>query len=434
MNSIVNDKKSIINEISVLSSIGKTAELPDQNFTFPSVNIKNEPIPFMLDLLTACIGSEALQRTTGQIITNFIRNVEPDLKSNIKKQSVTFNSDKQLPTLFSTTGYEIPTKKIDLFSNLKTDPSSSEGLLLYQNNVNSFDQKAYNAIINPNTDVVFGNMKMNYNDITDNMTIKPVNPTDTIGTFINDYIDNITIIDEKQFTSQVMEAMYGTISNSTKKPLNSILEEEKVRNLINKIVEDGNVANITDEELEQIQRIASNKLNSIIPVDVGCSIIDSVLFLTDINSLINATTGNTDPIAIGSAFEKVMNDTFGRIPQQTNPTNKNAIRDGYFKLLIKTITNAIVIALTSTPQIRVLITMVNGFKNNDNVAFPNNISDDINSLRNYINCIGKSAGSLISEFIFNLLKVELLKIIIPVTRLIIKEKLEAFIRIIQSLF
>ncbi len=73
MNSIVNDKKSIINEISVLGSIGKTAELPDQNFTFPSVNTKNEPIPFMLDLLTACIGSEALQRTTGQVMTNFIR-------------------------------------------------------------------------------------------------------------------------------------------------------------------------------------------------------------------------------------------------------------------------------------------------------------------------------------------------------------------------
>lgn len=434
MNSIVNDKKSIINEISVLGSIGKTAELPDQNFTFPSVNTKNEPIPFMLDLLTACIGSEALQRTTGQVMTNFIRNVEPDLKSNLKKQSVTFNSDKQLPSGFASAGYQVPTKKIDLFGKLKTDPSSSEGSLLYQNNVNSFDQKAYNAIANPNTDVVFGNIKLNYSDLTDNMTIKPVNSSDTIGSFVNTYIDNITVVDEKEFTSQVMEAMYGTISNSTKKPLNSLVEEEKIRSLINKIVEDDSFASISDEELEEIQRLAGNKFKGVVPVDVGCSIIDSVLLLDDIISLINATTGNTDPVAVGGAYEKVMNDTFGRVPQQTNPANKNAIRDGYFKNLIKTITGAIVIALTSTPQIRVLLTMINGFKNNDNVDFPANSADDINSQKNYINCIGKSAGSLLNEFIFNLLKTELLKIIIPVATLIVKEKLQAFIRVIQSLF
>jgi hypothetical protein len=78
--------------------------------------------------------------------------------------------------------------------------------------------------------------------------------------------------------------------------------------------------------------------------------------------------------------------------------------------------------------------MINGFKNNDNVDFPTNSADDINSLKNYINCIGKSSGALISEFIFDLLKTELLKIIIPVATLIVKEKLLALIRVIQSLF
>jgi hypothetical protein len=214
--SIVNDKKTIVNEISVISSIGKTVELPDQNFTYPSVSIKNEPIPFMLDLLTATIGSEALQRTTGQVMTNFIRKVEPDLKTSLKKQSATFNSDQTLPAGFSS-GYQIPVKKIDLTGKLKNDPSSQAGSLLYQGNVNSFDQKAYNAIQNPGTDVIFGNMKMNYNSLNDHMMLTPVNSSQTIGSFVNDYIDNLKIIDEKEFTSIVMDTIYGTTAKSTNK-------------------------------------------------------------------------------------------------------------------------------------------------------------------------------------------------------------------------
>ena len=431
--STINDKKSIINEISVLSSIGKTADLPDQNFTLSSVNTKNEPIPFMLDLLTVLVGSEALQRTTGQVMTNFIRKVEPDLKTDLKKQSTTFNSDKTLPAGFGA-GYQVPIKKIDLFNKLKTDPSSSEGSLLYQDNVNSFDQVAYNAIVADGSDVTFGNIKMNYNSSTDKMSIKPLNPTDTIGSFTNSFIDNLTIIDEKEFTASVMESMYGTISNSSKKTKKQLLEEERIRSLINKLIESDSVANISDAELEELNRLADNKFSGVVPIDVGCSIIDGILGLDDINTLINNNLGNTNPLSVGNAFDSAMENSFGNKPDQINPTNKNAIRDGFFKRLLKTILNAIVLALTSTPQIRVLLMLLNGFKNNDNVDFPSDSTDDINSQKNFTNCLAKKTTGLLNEFIFNLLKTELLKIIIPVAKLLVKEKLQAFFRIIQSLF
>lgn len=431
--SFVNDKRSIINEISVLNSIGKTAELPNQNFTLSSVNSKNEPIPFMLDLLSTLIGSEALQRTTGQIMTKFIRSIEPDLKANLKKQNTVFNSDKQLPATFSSSGYEIPAKKIDLFSKLKTDPSSTEGSLLYQPNPNSFDQKAYNAIANPSTDIVFGNLTINYSDVTDNFTFKPINGLDTIGNFTDSFIDNMTIIDEHEFTTTIMETIYGTVSNSRKKNKSALLEEEKIKLLLDKLSEEDDFATITDQELEELQRIATNKFNGVVPVDVGCSVLDSVLILDDIDNLINNNIGNVDPISVGNAYNNAMENSFGRVPQQNNPSNKNAIRDGFFKRLIKTISQAIVMALTATPQIRTLLALVNGFKNN-NPSFPSNITDDLNSNKNYINCLAKSAGGLLNEFIFNLLKTELLKIIIPVAKYLVKEKLQAFIRVIQSLF
>jgi hypothetical protein len=128
-----------------------------------------------------------------------------------------------------------------------------------------------------------------------------------------------------------------------------------------------------------------------------------------------------------------MENSFGRIPTQNNPANKNAIRDGFFKRLIKTISSTIVFAITSTPQIRALLAIVNGFKNNNNVTFPSNSIDDINAQRNFIKCLAKSAGALLNEFIFNLLKAELIKLVIPVITVIIREKLQAFRRILESL-
>lgn len=431
--SIVNDKKSIITDISVLNSIGKTAKLPDSNFTYPSINTRNEPIPFMLDLLTATIGSEALQRTTGNIMTKFIRGVEPDLKTNLKKQSVTYNSDQLISSGFAS-GYQVPVKKIDLFNKLRVDPSSEAGSLTYADNPNGFDKKAYEAILTPGSDVIFGNLSMNYDDVTDQMTFKPTNPSDTMGGFVNSYIDNLTLVNEKEFTTSVMEAIYGTTSKTIKKSTNFLVEEEKVRRLIQQLIDGADSAEISDEDLREIQELAKNKFNGIVPVDVGCSIIDSSVSLDEIKNLITLNTGSTDPVFVGNNYNNLMESSFGKNPTQVNPQNKNAIRDGFFKRLIKTILNSIVFALTSTPQIRVLMLILNGFKNNDDVNFPSNSTDDINSQKNFVKCLSDSAGSLLNEFIFNLLKTELVKLIIPVAKVLLKEKITAFIRIIQSLF
>lgn len=275
---------------------------------------------------------------------------------------------------------------------------------------------------------------MNYDSLTDKMILKPLNSSQSIGSFVNGYIDNLKIVDEKEFTTNVMDAIYGTTAKATKKSVNAIAEEEKIRALIQKLIEENDIASLTDEELAQIQELAQNKFKGVVPVDVGCSIIDSVLFLSDIEALIANNTGSTDPSNVGEAYNKTMENSFGRVPTQNNPANKNAIRDGFFKRLIKTILSALVFALTATPQIRTLMAMLNGFKNNDNTAFPANSTDDINSQRNFIKCLSKSAGGLLNEFIFNLLKAELIKIVVPVTVVIIKEKLQAFVRILESLF
>ena len=60
------------------------------------------------------------------------------------------------------------------------------------------------------------------------------------------------------------------------------------------------------------------------------------------------------------------------------------------------------------------------------------VQDLINN-KDFIKCLSKRALALMVEFIFNIVKGELLKLIIPVSKLILKEKINQYIGLIRSL-
>jgi hypothetical protein len=434
---LIDDKKSIINQIGVFTSIGKKVDLPDNNDTLPSLNNKNEPIPFMLDMLTVMIGSTALERATGEVMTSFVRKSEPQLKTSLTKQSTTHNSDKQLSSGFAA-GYSIPMQSVDVNGKLKTDPSSSTGSVIYGDNANNFDKSVYNSVQNPGTDITHGSgngaIKLNYDKTTDKVKISPVNASQTIGSFTTSFIGGMTIINEKEFTSKVVDAIFGTVSTAQKKPLTQIKKEEIFNKTLEKISNGDESLDLSQDELYAIDILSQEKSSGKAKVDVGCSIIDSDVSIDDLKNLISGNTGTTDPVTIGRNFGNLIDNSFGKNPTQTNPVNKNAIKDGFFKRLIDTIKNIIVESVTATPQIRILLAIVGGLKNNDDISGSlGSPTEDIKDQKNLIKCLTDSATESLNEFIFNLVKTELIKLIVPVATLILREKIKAFINILKSL-
>jgi hypothetical protein len=434
---LIDDKKSIITQLGVFTSIGKRVELPESNNTLPSLNNKNEPIPFMLDMLTVMVGSQALQKTTGEVMTNFVRKSEPQLKTSLTKQSTTHNSDQQLTSGFIS-GYDLPMQNVDIHGKLKTDPSSSTGNVIYGDNANNFDKSIYNALQNPGTEVTHGSgngaVKLAYDKTTDKIKVKPVNTSQTIGSFTTSFIGGMTILNEKEFTSRVVDAIFGTVSAAQKKNLTQLRKEEMFNKTLEKISNDEESIDLTEDDLYQLDLTAQNKLTGKAKVDVGCSIIDSDVSIDDLKNLIAGNTGTTDPVAIGRNFGNLIENSFGKNPTQVNPVNKNAIRDGFFKRLIDTIKGIIAEAVTATPQIRILLAIVAGLKNGDDISSAlGNPVDDLKNQKNLVKCLTDSATSSLNEFIFNLVKAELIKLIIPVATLILQEKIKAFINILKSL-
>jgi hypothetical protein len=433
---LIDDKKGIFTELGAYISVQKNQKRTDNVNTFSSVNSKKEPIPFMLDLITVTSGSEAVKGVFGKIMTKYVRTVTPALKDELKKLNTLHNSDTTISGTFTTTGFRTPAKNIDISGKFNNDPSDDVGKLLYGDNTNGFDRKSYDAIANPNTDIAYNsNMTIRYDEVTDDFIFKGTNPSITKGDFINDYIDGLTLIDEKELNSKVLDAIYGNISSKSKdNTLNTVFELEKYNKSLDKLLAEEEDIDILDSELEEILKLAEQRYKGTVQIEIGCcDCVDASLGLTDTENLVSSVTGSSDPTLVGDLYENTIDQSVTDPAQQDlKNKNKQTIKDGFFKRLINTIIKAIMEAITSTPQIRALQLMVSGFKNNG-VATLDSPINELKKNRNNADCLAKTAKTTINKFIFDLVKKELLKIVAAVSVVILREKINQFIRILKSL-
>lgn len=426
---VIDDKKGIFTEIGALLSAKESRKLPDSNNSISSINNSKEPIPFMLDTLGVLSGSESLKKATGEMMTDFIRDNEDTLQQAVLENAKDQNSDQPLPNDFINDGYSLELEKIDTFGDLKTDPSSNIGDMTYGSTPNTLDKKIYEAIVADGAPVSAGAVELTYDNITDQIIVKPTNASATIGEFIDDFVSNLIIINEPVIIAQVMNLLFGTINKNQNQTIKQSIKTEKVYRTINKIISENENIIITDDELKDIENIAQQRVSGINNLDVGCSILQTELSVDNLNILVSTITGTTDPLTVGNAYVNALNSSYNNDIRGNN--NDQAIRDGYFKRLINGIVTILVAAVTVSPQMRMLFAITSGF--NSGSVILNDPVDDLNNRRKLANCLAKAVKKAINEFIFNLLKKELLKLIVPITKQILREKIIQYIGIIKSL-
>lgn len=428
----IDDKRGIFTQIGALTSITNNLNLPNQNSSLSSINNSKEIVPFLLDLLVVLVGSEVLKTLVGDLMTSFIDNVEPQLKEELKKQSIDFNSNESLPLYFIDNGIIIPANDIDLLEKYKSDPSSPTGSLIYNSGIGSLDKKIYEAILNPDTDVIYNNFKVNYNTISNSFTFKPVNGNTTIGEFTNEYIDNIEIINKRVFTAEVINNIFGTISSNQNKTQKQLIFEEKIDRSLRKLIDEEDNISITPDELREIELAAQKKKEGIDTVDLGCGIINNKVTLDSLDDLVLSVALSDDPLTVGNAFVGLVDSGFDSSNQNQVSENDQTIKDGFLKKIINSIVLILVSALITPPQIRILLGLTSAFKNSGIPQLGDPIEDIINR-RKLANCLSKTAKSTINEFIFNIIKSQILKLIVPVSKLIVKEKINQYLGVIRSL-
>ncbi len=432
--SLSDDKRSIFTTIGSYTSVIQANSLPNNTNLFPSINNKKEIVPFMLDILKVVAGTDALQELTGELFTKFIDKVEPQLKAALKNQVAQYNAGGGIPTYFQPagTGVRVKVKDIDISGKLKSDPTSQSGNLLYDNSVPNFDGQAYNAIKNGNA--VFSNLNMKYAANTDEIVFNMNGSSPTIGKWADDYIDSIKIINKKEFISKVMNKIYGTITKSQGKTVNEAYQELTVNALIAQLINDDDSFVISPEDNALLLQRAEEMINGVVNYDMGCGVLASSLPISGLTTLINnisGTTGQaTDPTYVGNQVNNTIDQSIQN--KEVANANKETVKDGFFQRLIALINQALAEAMTATPQIRALLSIISAFQN-QGVSKIGNPKDDLVKFKTLLKCVINEAMKLINEFIFNLIKKFLVILIKPILLKILKEKITQYAAIIKSL-
>ena len=321
-------------------------------------------------------------------MTTFIAELEPQLKEIVANQFNSFNTGDELPTDFVDNGVSVPAIDIDLFEKLKTSPDSEIGNLLYDLDIPNFDRSAFAAISAPNTTVSFSTLNIQFNGTLDAFQFKPdlsaLPEEPTIGSFFGTYIEDAPLFDKKEFLTNVMDTVYGSVSSNQDKSFDQLLKEQEIKKLIEQVTENNDSFFINDEIFQELERKAQELLDGITYYDMGCGVVGADLPLSGMTDLIQSISGMTDPFGVAQEVTLTVSaSTTG--DAATAEENEETIKNGFFNRLIKAFTTQLGVSVMASPQMRVLLSLKSYFE--DGAVKIGEFKDDFQSFKVNIKCV-----------------------------------------------
>jgi len=429
--SLADNKRSVFTTIGSYTSMIEQPNLPFQTDLFDSINNKDDIVPFLLDVLKTVAGSDALKETIGGMFTTLVGEMEPKLKTELKKQFTQSNADTELPSSFVTNGISIDVKSIDTNGKLKVNPNSVGGDLIYNKYVPNFDGIAYDAIVNDGFPQDFSVLTLTYNSTLDKMEVKPnITSSMNVSDFFGEYIDDTKLLDEKEIVSSVMDGIYGTLAKNQNKTEEQILEELLVEAQLHQVLDGDDSFEISPAKYDELQTRARELVAGVVNYDMGCGLMAAELQFDDFSNTVSNISGATDPYYVGDQFDETISKSTD--DTEVSEENKQTIKDGFFQKIIKIFTVKILLAVTGAPQIRTMLAMMSSLQNEGEVLI-DKASDDMSNFKTMIKCMSKEVMAMIAEFIFAIAVTYLIKLLKPIITKVIKEKINQYSDIMISL-
>ncbi len=428
------DKRNVLNNIKAYNSMNRQGNVPIQRDGMSSINNSKDSIPFLLDTLKAIAGAAAVKMLLGSLLTKMIKGSEANLKKGLKKQFIQSNANEQLPTTFTNNGINMPVNSIDTNGKLKIEPNSVNkgGLILYgQPNFNNFDYKAHDAIVANGTPVECNNIKITYDSNTDGFNIKSNGSSTNIGDFFSNYIDDTQLINSDEIVANTMDRIFGTLSKEQEKTKEQILDELILEKMLENLMNGNDSFELSPNELNELDTLANQLSNGVVNHDMGCGIIQTQLSIDDFNKMINDITNTDDPNVVSNAIDDAINSSVSSNDDVFNK-NKEAIQENFIQKIINTLVIKMITAVTTAPQIRMLMGVMNGFQNQGQ-AMLTKAKDDVKKWKIMIKCMVKEIILLVVGFIVTFVFIKLKKMLEPIIRKKMKEKIDNFKKIIKSL-
>lgn len=388
--SILDQKKKIFGNIAALRTLNDGFPKLKLSSSFPSINTDGNSISFLTDLIKSLIGYEALVSNVVDILTYSLKDIEKEIKIALKqelKSIVSCGVDPSIPIWLKSNGSGIvfEVNKIDFNDQLLVNPTSVPGKLMYNDiqptltdssDLNTF---IFSTIQNDGITQTWGNSSLLGTSIMDlTFTSLGTFPTPnntlrinananydnkTLTDFNNDFIDSLTLFNTENLINKIIDTIFGSISFSLKRTNKQLQNEEKVNNVIDKLVNsttdviDDSYFTFTNDEVYVQEESAQYRKNGIKKLECCNKIAASVpiKMLTDFN---NELSGSTSVIQKKEIITKNLNYIGNQATTNSkNQTDNIAIKLNFIQEIINNLIKGIVSVVIS-PKI-ILIFMIN---------------------------------------------------------------------------
>lgn len=382
--SIKDKKQKVFGEIAAAKTL--TTGLPKLKNTnsFPSVNNGNDIILFLSDLVKSLVGQKEFVNVIVETLTKYLDKIEKGLKQTIKKilrNMVSCGVNPSIPDFLKSTGsgIVIPVDKIDFFDQLKVDPNSSVGRLLYSDiTPNLFDSSDFNTFLygviqDPNVthtwqgilDIKFEENGTNGNPNNSLIIKTNVNYDNKSINELNDnYTDSITVIDGQNVVNKIIDLIFGSISFQTNKTRQQLQKEAEINDIIDRLSN----ADVNDEinddyfvfdnaEIARQQEIADNRRNGIIKVKTSENF-NASMPIEQLTTLTDEYNQSATLVEKRTALTNSINSMAENLADQTpNNQDKQTVKINFVGEMIKSLIKSIANLLIS-PKI-IIIFLIN---------------------------------------------------------------------------
>lgn len=372
--SIKDKKQKVFGEIAAAKTM--VSGLPKLKTTnsFPSVNNGNDIILFLSDLVKSLVGQKEFVKVIVETLTKYLDRIEKDLKQTIKtvlKSMVSCGLNPSIPSFLkppSGNGVVISVDKIDFFDQLKIDPNTPVGGLLY-NDITSpltsssdFNTFLYGVIQDPDVTHTWQNIldvKFEQNGTgnnPNNSLIIKVNPSynnKSINQLNDNYVDSLNIIGAQNIINKIIDILFGSITVQTPKTRKQLEKETEINDIIDRLANADVNSEINDDyftftnsEIARQQEIANNRKNGIIKLKTSVSFNGSMPIeqLTSFTDEYNQTSSLVEKrTVITNSINNMAEDLASQTPDnQDKQTIKISFVGDMIKSLIKSIANVVI--------------------------------------------------------------------------------------------
>ena len=431
------DKTNVFDRIAVLKT---TLELEKQGLNHKvdllgglesaKLKNKNDSFSFVIDILTLLVGSDSIRKSVTKVISQ-IKTVDKDFKETLKKE-LTSNIDDTTPISSKILlGMKTSIKNIDTLSLLSIDKDSDQGKLLLGDSTKPISK--LHSIVRDNTSgfkELNKSLLVSYDSSTGNISFKPNTNNTSLKSYINDYIDNVILLDEKELVKVVLASLF---SLKTSKSKENSLVDEKINSIIDKISKNEDpdtyfkfdINNLLSEELR------SDNLNRLI-TEIGCGRTATSISASEINDIVGSENNQFNEEIISKTLSTVANTLISNNDTKVvNPADRQSIKNNFFDKLMKELKLVIVKSFVFNPEIQLALLMIDVSKNKDIL----NVSDpitQINKRKKTITCIINRLMSSIIKILYELLKKEILALISNVITIYAKESIDKYKKLLKS--